>query len=142
MPLVEKIKLGLAGASAGVAGALVVFAAVVGFMLLFGGGFGGDRTEAFFESDRCRDLGARMATAGLWNGDGRFAALPRITGDNGESHMRYSADSYAITLDWLNECHKGPYEETLALIQIVQARQTNTLLQALLERRAEEEGSR
>lgn len=131
MSISEKIMAGLMATTAGALGALAVCGVIVMGWALFGDG----RAEAFGESDRCRDLGARMATAGLLDGEGngRFDGLPPLVGDNGDDAMRYDASSYDITLDWLNECHKGPYDETLALIQIVQARKTNILLRELLE---------
>ena len=132
MSISDYAKAGLMGAVAGVASAIVVCGLIIGGYQVLSAI---DTAAAFGDRDRCRDLGERMASPGLLGNErGRFDGLPPLVGDNGESATRYSARSYDITLDWLNECHKGQYDETLALIQIVQARKTNILLQSLLER--------
>lgn len=73
-------------------------------------------------SPGCAALLERMANHGL-TGYGRVPGITRL------DEMRYSADSYDIVVEWLNECYRG--EDGLALIRIVQQRQIIELLREL-----------
>ena len=73
-------------------------------------------------SPGCAALLERMANHGL-TGYGRVPGITRL------DEMRYSADSYDIVAEWLNECYRG--EDGLALIRIIQQRQIIELLREL-----------